>query len=64
MEDMYIVGIVPNYNYLQIYTHGCHYNCNIQEIDGERYFKFKGKLHKVADYTTDRTWINNIGGDN
>jgi len=60
---MHIVGIVPNYNYLQIYTHGCHYNCNIVKINGEDCFKFKGTWYKVADYMTDSTRINNIGSD-
>ena len=50
-----ITAIVPHFNYLQIYTHGCHYNCNIEQINGEDCFKFKGTWYKVADYMTDST---------
>ena len=56
-----ITTIVPHYNYLQIYTHGCHYNCDIKKINEEDCFKFKGTWYKVADYMTDNTRINNIG---
>lgn len=59
--DITITTLVPNFHYLQLYTHGCHYNCNIVQIDGEDCFKFKGTWYKVADYMTDQTMINNIG---
>ena len=62
MPDLEISLIMPNYNYLQIYTHGCHYNCDIVKINSEDWFKFKGKWYRVADYITDRTIINTLGG--
>ena len=57
-EAMYITVIIPRWNYLQIYTHGCHYRCPIEKIDGEDHFKFKRQWYKVADYTTESTRIN------
>lgn len=62
MNDIEISVIVPHHHYLQLYTHGCHYNSDIVNIDGEDCFKFKGKWYKVADYVTNDTIINNIGG--
>ena len=62
-ESMEISVIVPHFNYLQLYTHGCHYNCDIVNIDGEDCFRFKGTWYKVSDYMTERTRVNNIGAD-
>ena len=63
MKEHYkVLGIVPNFNYLQISTYtGC-YTCPTKIIDGESYFKFKGKWHRTEDYVTPDTRINNIGG--
>lgn len=60
-EAMEISTILPHFNYLQLYTHGCHYNCKIVKISGEDCFKFKGAWYKVADYMTDHTMVNNLG---
>lgn len=60
-EDIKITVIVPKYEYVQIYTHGCHYTRITKLIDGEPYFQFKGIWYRVADYTTPDTYINNIG---
>ena len=61
-EDYEVLCIVPNFDYLQIRTHGCCYTCTTKLIDGESYFRFKGKWHRTKDYTTPHTLINNIGG--
>ena len=62
-ENIRVVVIVPNFDYLQIYTHGCYYTRPTKMIDGESYFKFLGKWHRTADYVDEHTTINNIGSD-
>ena len=61
-EPITVTGIVPNYNYCRILTHGCFYTVPTKIVDGEAYFRFKQVWYKLADYTTDHTFVNNIGG--
>lgn len=61
-ENISVSVIVPNYDYVQILTHGCYYTCPTKMIGDRSYFKFKGKWYKTEDYTNEYTRINNIGG--
>lgn len=50
---MLILGINNVLNWVQITT-GCGtYTCPMKEINGEKFFKFKGEWHRVSDYVTD-----------
>lgn len=42
-------------NWVQIYSGRGRYTCPMQDRDGELYFKFKNKWHKVKDYTSEYT---------
>lgn len=59
-ENISVTVIVPRWNYVQISTHGCHYNCPTKIVDGVSYFKFKQVWHKIDDYTNEYTRVNNI----
>ena len=61
-EPITVTRIVPNYNYCQILTHGCFYTVPTTVVDGEAYFRFKQVWYKMADYITEHTCVNNIGG--
>lgn len=54
--DIVVTGIAKPY-YIQIYTHGCHYQCPMKEVDGEWYSRFKGREFKISDYTNENTRI-------
>lgn len=56
--DIVVTAIAKPY-YIQIYTHGCHYNCPMTEIEGVWYSRFKGQQFKIADYTDDHTRLVN-----
>lgn len=58
MADISISTILKPY-WVQIFTHGCHYNCPIKEVNGEWLFKFKGVWLKVDEYVDEYTYINN-----
>ena len=52
--DIVVTAIAKPY-YIQIYTHGCHYQCPMKEINGEWYSRFKGQEFKISDYTNENT---------
>ena len=43
--------------YVQLYTHGRHYNGSLKEVNGEWYFRFYNKWHRVDEYVDDHTRI-------
>lgn len=53
---MYVYGMAIPYH-VQIITHGASYTCPIKQIEGEWFFKFKRKWHRVSDYSDERTRI-------
>ena len=55
-----VTVIVPRYNYVQILTHGCHYNCPTNVVGGTECFKFKGMWYPIDEHTNEYTRISNI----
>ena len=41
--------------WVQIISNGRRYTCPMKEIDGELFFIFKNKWHKVIDFTSEFT---------
>ena len=48
---MRISGIMVPYHVQIVADCGRYYTCPVKEIDGEWFFRFKEKWHKVDDYT-------------
>ena len=60
LESFTVICIVPDWDHLQIMSSGRCYTCPMQMIDGESYFRFRGKWHKTRYYTTPNTRVNDM----
>ena len=52
---MLVLGVNSILKWVQITTGGRRYTCPTKEINGELYFHFKNKWHRVKDYTSSYT---------
>jgi len=52
---MHIISIHRSLKTVWVYDNGRRYTCIYSERDGELYFFYKNKWHKVSDYTDANT---------
>lgn len=52
---MLILGVNSILKWVQITTGGRRYTCPTKEMNGELYFHFKNKWHRVMDYVSGYT---------
>ena len=52
---MLVLGVNKILKWCQIVTSGRRYTCPTKYMNGELFFKFKNKWHKVADFVAEHT---------
>ena len=52
---MLVLGVNSILKWVQIATGGSRYTCPTKEMNGELYFRFKNKWHRVKDYVSEHT---------